>query len=238
MSLLLLTFLAGALSSLSPCVLPLLPLVLSASQSRHALGPFALALGLALSFTLLGLFVATIGLSLGLDADVFHTLSAGILLILGVIIILPIAPHSLVPILSRLTDWLNARFSTVTWEGWQGQFVTGLLLGALWSPCVGPMLGAASLMAAQHQDLVFVAASMLIFGLGAAAPLLLLGVISQRARDRLKTQLNITGPRARLAFGSLLILLSLLSLTGWDKRLESLLVDLSPDWLTALTTRF
>ncbi len=238
MSLLLLSFLAGVLSTLSPCVLPLLPIVLSGSQSRHPFGPLALSLGLAISFAALGIFVATIGLSLGLDAEFFRTLSAIMMLVLSLVIILPIAPHSFSSSFGRLTDWINTKYSILTLEGWQGQFVTGLLLGALWSPCVGPVLGAASLLASQRQDLGFVTLSMLIFGLGASLPLLMLGVLSQKARERFKTQLRLSSSTVRILFGSFLLMISLLALSGLDKKLETILVDLSPEWLTALTTRF
>ena len=71
-----LAFLAGILSVLSPCVLPLLPLVLGAAASEHRLGPAALAAGLALSFVAIGLFVATVGFAVGLDGDVFRTVAA------------------------------------------------------------------------------------------------------------------------------------------------------------------
>ncbi|HME29876.1 MAG TPA: cytochrome c biogenesis protein CcdA, partial [Pseudolabrys sp.] len=64
-----LAFVAGALSVLSPCVLPILPVVLGAAASEHKLGPVALAAGLAVSFVIAGLFVATIGYSIGLDGD-------------------------------------------------------------------------------------------------------------------------------------------------------------------------
>jgi cytochrome c biogenesis protein CcdA len=71
-----LAFVAGVLSILSPCVLPILPIVLGASASRQRLGPVALAAGLALSFTTIGLFIATIGYAIGLDADVFRYVAA------------------------------------------------------------------------------------------------------------------------------------------------------------------
>jgi cytochrome c biogenesis protein CcdA len=238
MSLLLLTFLAGALSTLSPCVLPLLPLVLSAAHARHAFGPLALSLGLALSFAAIGLFVATLGFALGLDADLFRTLSALIMLILALVMIAPAAPDGLKLQFGGFTHWIHARFANLSWDGWQGQLITGLLLGALWSPCVGPILGAASLLASQRQDLGFVAASMLLFGLGASLPLLALGMMSQSAGEKLKARLRLSGQSARVIFASLLVLISLLTLSGWDKKLETILVDLSPEWLTQLTTRF
>ena len=84
-----LAFLAGVLSVLSPCVLPLLPIVLGTAQSEHRLGPVALAAGLALSFTIIGLFVATIGFAIGLDTSVFRLVSAVLLIAIGTVLLVP-----------------------------------------------------------------------------------------------------------------------------------------------------
>ena len=84
-----LAFLAGCLSVLSPCVLPLLPIVLGTAASEHRLGPLALAVGLAISFTAIGLFVATVGFAMGLDTDVFRTISAVLLIAVGVLLLVP-----------------------------------------------------------------------------------------------------------------------------------------------------
>ena len=62
-------YLAGLLSTLSPCVLPLVPILIATAAAAHAFGPYALALGLMLSFSLVGIFLATLGASLGLDQD-------------------------------------------------------------------------------------------------------------------------------------------------------------------------
>ncbi len=86
-----LAFLAGLLSVLSPCVLPLLPLVLGAAASEHRLGPAALAGGLALSFVAIGLFVATIGFAIGLDAGVFRVAAAILLVLVGLVLMVPVA---------------------------------------------------------------------------------------------------------------------------------------------------
>ena len=113
----------------------------------------------------------------------------------------------------------------------------GLLLGALWSPCVGPTLGAASLLAAQGRDLSYVALTMLAFGLGAALPLLLLGILSRETLRRWRDRMLATGKRGKIAMGLILIATGLMVLTGMDKTFEGFLVDLSPAWLTNLTTR-
>ena len=84
-----LAFLAGVLSILSPCVLPLVPIMLGSAASEHRLAPVALAAGLALSFVAIGLFVATIGFSIGLDQDVLRTLGAALLIALGLVLVVP-----------------------------------------------------------------------------------------------------------------------------------------------------
>src|ERR1700716_3975429 len=79
----LLAFVAGLFSILSPCVLPLVPIVLGAAVAEHKLGPVALAVGLALSFTAIGMFIATIGYTIGLDGDVFRSVAAVLLVFVG-----------------------------------------------------------------------------------------------------------------------------------------------------------
>jgi cytochrome c biogenesis protein CcdA len=78
-----LAFVAGVLSTLSPCVLPILPIVLGAAASQHRLGPAALAAGLAVSFAVIGLFAATVGYSIGLDTDLFREVSAALMIAAG-----------------------------------------------------------------------------------------------------------------------------------------------------------
>lgn len=81
--------LAGALSVLSPCVLPLLPLLFLGARDTHPLGVLFLTAGLALSFTASGLVVATLGLSLGLDDTAFQSISAALLIAVGLVLALP-----------------------------------------------------------------------------------------------------------------------------------------------------
>src|SRR5215831_15323153 len=84
-----LAFVAGGLTTLSPCVLPILPIVLGAAVSQHRLGPAALAAGLAVSFVIVGLFVATVGYSIGLDADLFRNVAAVLMIVIGVVLLVP-----------------------------------------------------------------------------------------------------------------------------------------------------
>ena len=238
MSAVALAFLAGLLSTLSPCVLPLLPIVLGAALSQHRLGPVALASGLALSFVVIGLFIATIGFSLGLDAGFFRFVAALIMIAIGLVLTMPALQMRLAAAGGPLSDWIEQRFGGVSGNGLGGQFLVGLLLGAVWSPCVGPTLGAASVLAAQGQNLAEVALTMLVFGIGAGVPLIALGFLSRETLMRSRETMLSAGKNLKVALGVVLVVVGLMILTGLDKRLETVLVEHSPDWLTDLTTRY
>lgn len=230
--------LAGVLSTLSPCVLPLLPVILVAATSEHRLGPVALASGLALSFVVIGLFVATIGYGIGLDASFFRIIAAMILIGIGVILLVPQLQTQVAAVAAPISGWADERFGGIETGGLSGQFSLGLLLGAVWSPCVGPTLGAASVLAAQGENLWQVAFVMLAFGVGAALPLLLLGLLSRETLMRWRGRLLDAGKTGKAALGGLLIVVGLLIVSGLDKRLEAVLVEASPAWLTEITTRY
>jgi cytochrome c biogenesis protein CcdA len=233
-----LAFIAGVLSIFSPCVLPLLPIVLGTASSTDRLGPAALAAGLALSFTAIGLFVATIGFSIGLDADAFRYVAAILMIAIGVVLTLPRLQVQLAAASGPIANWADQRFGARNGSGLPGQFGVGVLLGAVWSPCVGPTLGAASLLAAQGHDLPQVAVAMFAFGIGAALPLLLLGLVSREAMARWRNRLMSAGQVVKTGLGILLVSLGVLVITGLDKTIETALVAASPQWLTDLTTRF
>jgi cytochrome c-type biogenesis protein len=231
-------FLAGVLTILSPCVLPLLPLVLGPAISAHRFGLPALAAGLVIAFVGVGLFVATIGFSIGLDGDVFRDISAVLLGLLGIVLLSTSLQLKLTMAgggVSNAGSRLAARISP---DGIGGQFVLGLLLGAIWSPCVGPTLGAASLLAAQGQDLASVAAVMAAFGLGTALPLIGIGLLSRQAMARWRSRLIGAGKTGKMLLGGVALVVAALILSGYDRSLETVLVQASPDWLTDLTTRF
>ncbi len=231
-------FLAGIVSILSPCVLPILPIVLGGAASEHRRGPLALAAGLAVSFTAIGLFVATIGFSVGLDLGVFRTFAGIVLLALGLAMLVPAAGARLATAAGPLSDWTQSRFGGFDRGGLSGQFGVGVLLGAVWSPCVGPTLGAASLMAARGENLGQVALTMLAFGIGAGLPLAALGALSREKLLGLRDRMMSAGQGAKTALGLVVVAVALLVLTGWDKVIEAALVEASPAWLTNLTTRF
>ena len=233
-----LAFAAGLLSILSPCVLPLVPIVLGAAVVAHPLGAFALAAGLAVSFTALGLLLALVGFGLGIDPGLFRIAAAAIMIGLGMILVVPSWQARLAVAGGPISSWADRRFGGFASSGLAGQFAIGLLLGAVWSPCVGPTLGAASLLASQGHDLPRVTLTMAVFGVGAALPLILLGLLSRATVMRVRSGLMSAGKLGKGLLGAAFILIGVAIVSGADKRIETVLVDASPQWLTDLTTSF
>ena len=231
-------FIAGILSILSPCVLPLVPIVLGTALSEHKLGPLALSVGVALSFTVIGIFVATVGFEAGIDAGVFQKAAAILLVLIGIVLLVPALQMRFATAAGPVGTFAQDKFGGFSSQGLLGQFGVGLLLGAIWSPCTGPTLGAASLMAAQSKHLGLVALVMLAYGIGAGLPMLLLGLLSRETMMRWKGGMMSAGKGLKQAMGAVLLALGVLMLSGLDKTVETKLVQASPSWLTSVTTRF
>ena len=238
MTTLALAFAAGLLSILSPCVLPLVPIVLGTAIAAHPLGAVALAAGLSLSFTVLGLLLALVGFGLGIDAGMFRVAAAAIMIGLGAVLLVPAWQARLAAAGGPISDWADRRFGGFASSGLAGQFAVGLLLGAVWSPCVGPTLGAASLLASQGHDLLRVALTMAVFGIGAALPLILLGLLSRATLTGVRSHLMSAGKLGKGLLGATFIVIGVAIVSGADKRIEAALVAASPPWLTELTTSF
>ena len=233
-----LAYAAGALSTLSPCVLPLLPILIASATTQHRFGPLALAVGLTLSFALVGLFIATLGAAIGLDAALLRRGAAVLMIAFGALLLSTRAQARLAGAASGLSHAGDGLLARLSGTGWRGQLVVGGVLGIVWSPCVGPTLGAASTLAAQGRDLPQIVVLMLVFGLGAGTPLVVVGSLSREAMQRVRGRLLATGQRGRWLLGAVMVLIGLAILTGWDKGFETWVVDHSPDWLVELTTRY
>lgn len=231
-------FTAGVLSILSPCVLPLVPIVIATASTAHRFGALALSTGLMISFTAIGLFVATVGFAIGLDADWFRAFAAVLLVVFGVLLLSTAAQKRLAASLGSVSNAGESLLGRLHLGGLAGQFLVGTLLGVVWAPCVGPTLGAASTLAAQGKSLPQVATVMMLFGLGAAMPIAALGAASRQAIAKFRSRLLTAGTLGKNVLGIVLLALGLLILTHADKHVEAFLVGHAPSWLTDLTTRY
>lgn len=238
MSAILLSLLAGALTVVNPCVLPVLPFVLFGALQQHRLGPLALAGGMVAGFTLLGLLVYAAGAGLDLSSDAVRQAGALLMLLMGSVILCAPLKDRLAVSGSRWTGPLNGLLDRLSPSGLGGQFATGALLGAIWSPCSGPTLGSAAALAAQGGSLSRAAIIMLFFGIGATLPILALAYGSRQAIAARSDWLMRMSRVAMPVMGAVLVVVALMVLSGLDKQAEAALLDLMPDWLVQLTTRF
>jgi cytochrome c-type biogenesis protein len=231
-------YLAGVLSVLSPCVLPLVPIVLGTAVAAHRLGAIALTAGLVLSFTTVGIFIAAVGASAGLDSGIFRDAAALLLIAFGLILMSTTMQARFATATAGISHAGNTILGAMQLNGLLGQFLLGLLLGAVWSPCVGPTLGAAATLASQGKDLTQVALLMAVFGMGAGTPMLVLGALSRKMIVNLREKLLTAGKSGKYILGIVMIALGLVILFGLDKSLEALMMRVAPEWLLNLTTRF
>lgn len=230
--------LAGLLTTLSPCVLPILPILLGSATAAHPRAPLALAGGLAVSYAVIGTLVAWAGSAIGMDTTISRNVGAAILGLLGLVLMSASLQRRFATATSGIGDAGNNVISRLNLDGLRGQFVIGLALGVVWSPCVGPTLGAAIVLASQGSHLPQVALLMGVFGVGAAMPVVGLAYLSRAAMMKVRGKLIQAGKAGKTVLGIIMVAIAVLILSGADKPLEAWLVDMSPAWLTALTTRF
>lgn len=232
-----LSFLAGILSTLSPCVLPLVPILMGSAASTHRFGPLALVGGLMLAFSAIGVGLGSLGASTGLEQDTLRMVGGVLLVLFGTVLLSSTLQEHFSGAISRMGmgQGLLSRFNL---NGLHGQFLLGMLLGIVWSPCVGPTLGVAITLASQGQALIQVGAVMLMFSLGAALPLLAIGILSREVMGKWRSRMLEAGQVAKKIFGAALLLIGMLILLGADKSFEKWAVSAMPDWLVTLTSRF
>ena len=232
-----LSYAAGALSTLSPCVLPLLPIILFGALEQHAWGPLALAAGLSASFASVGIFLASLGFSIGLDPTAFRLAVAALMLIVGIVLLVPALQSRFALAVAPVAIGGQALIDRLRPSGMGGQFALGVLLGAIWSPCSGPTLGAAIGLAAQSETVGRAAMVMATFSLGAATPILVLAYGSRQAIVARHDLLARTSLIAKPLMGAALVGIGVFVLTGFDKIVEASLTRAMPDWLVSVTTR-
>ncbi|MEI8361740.1 MAG: cytochrome c biogenesis CcdA family protein [Betaproteobacteria bacterium] len=231
-----LSYLAGVLSTLSPCVLPLLPILVGSAVLAHRFGAIALAAGLASSFTIVGVFIASVGVAIGLDQEVFRNIAAVLLILFGITLLSSTLQAKFAVATSGLSGSGQSLLSRISTDGLLGQFALGLLLGIVWSPCVGPTLGATITLASQGQSLAHATLVMALFGIGASTPLIIFGMLSRQAVMKFRDKMLTAGSAGKKILGTLLLALGLMIVTGADKKFETAALKLAPDWLVRLTT--
>lgn len=229
-------YLAGALTLINPCVLPLLPVTIAGAFQASRLGPLAMAAGLVAAFVVVGTGVTAFGHLVGLTEEVINRAAAVLMILFGVVLLVPRAQTVLALAASPLASGADARLGRDTSQGGLGaQFAIGLLLGAVWSPCVGPTLGGAIGLAASGEGIPQAAFTMLVFGLGVSTVLLALAYGSREVVGARRERLMRLMPWAKPIMGVTLLLVGLALFFHLTRAVEVWLLDVMPVWLQDLS---
>lgn len=226
-----LAFVAGVITILSPCVLPLLPMILATATQQGKARPFGVIVGFVLAFTAATLALSALVRLLGVPPDINRTLSAIVLALLGLVLIIP----GLQLQFERLAGGLAGRAPSSESTGFGGGLVVGLGLGLAWSPCVGPIM-AAVITLALNQSVGFGAVAVtLAFSLGTALPMATV-LFGGRQLVRRLDWFQRHAATIQRVFGVVLLLTALAIWLGWDRHVQILLLEWFPGWEGLLTS--
>lgn len=236
MGALVLAFIAGALTTINPCVLPLLPVLVASALASGRFGPVALGAGLITSFTLVGIAVSATGDVLGLDHRALRIFAALVFILAGAALLVPAIERNLASVFAPLGNAGVSMAQRIGAYGLAGQFGVGLLAGAIWTPCSGPSLAAAFALAAEAGGIPAAALRMFVFGLGAATVIALLAVGTRAVIGRRRELFARVSRVAKPVAGGLFVLVGIAVFASLDKWLEARILDYAPDWYILLTT--
>jgi cytochrome c biogenesis protein CcdA len=192
---------------------------------------------LVVSFTAVGFVLAVFGSRLGVDAEQVRLVGAAILAIAGVFLISSKLQDSFARLFAPLIAWAGDKQQNLDGGGLAGQAAIGALLGIVWSPCVGPTLGAAVALAAQGKGLGQVALTMAAFGAGIATVLVVISILGRQLFNRLRGDLTTRGRQGKYILGGILLAVGVAILTGVDRMIETAFVTHAPLWLINASTR-
>jgi cytochrome c-type biogenesis protein len=232
-----LSVVAGGLTTLSPCVFPLLPLVLGGALQSNRAAPLAMGAGMTLSFAAIGVVFGVLGDFLDISPDGVRTGAAIMLVAFCLTMLVPWLNKHFTNLISPLASSAHQSSSSLDTGSLRGAFLMGGLLGLIWSPCSGPLLGSALTLVASEGGAARGALVLGLFGFGAALPLVAAAYLSRTGFGRVRNWVVSHGDQSKKVFGSLLLLVGLLILTGTDRWLETQVNQHLPNAWLELTTR-
>ena len=231
-------YIAGLLTLINPCVLPVLPIVLSSGIQSNKHAPLYIAAGMSLSFVVLGMFVATFGRSVGLTESALANTGAVLMIFFGLVLLIPKLNTFFSNLTARFSSGADGTLNRLDQTRSTSYFLGGILLGAVWSPCIGPTLGGAISLASQGEQLSFAFAIMVFFALGVSTVIVVLGYGTREAIRQRQTQLKWLAERAKPIMGIMFIFIGLMIYFKIHHFIEGWLIDILPIWLQDLSVRF
>ena len=228
-------YFAGLLTLINPCVLPVLPIVLVSALNAHRAGPLALAAGMSVSFVVFGVLVTAFGASVGLTQDRLAQIGAVMMMAFGLILVVPMFAQRFEMATAGVAAGADTRMNTLNAGSLRGQFAGGLLLGTVWSPCIGPTLGGAIALASQGESLGYVTLIMTAFAMGVSTLILGLGFGAQEAIRPRAQALRGLAERSKPIIGATFLVIGALLFFEVHHLIEGWLLNVMPIWLQDLS---
>jgi len=172
-----LVFGAGLASVLSPCVLPVVPLIVTGTARDHKLRPVLIVAGLALAFVAMGVVSSLFGAVIGPWMYKVEKGVGALIALFGLLLVFDVNVFKHFGALARLGEHAGGRING---------FALGIMLGIIWIPCIGPMLSGVLALVATEQRVTSGVAYLLVYSAGFSIPMLLLGYASQAVRSRFR----------------------------------------------------
>ncbi len=215
--------LAGAGTALSPCVLPVLPALLSAGGVGGRRRPLGVVLGLTVTFTITIVGIADVVGGVGLGSDPLRDLAVAVLLVAGLVLIVPGLADGIEARLSRLAA-LGVGGVQIAGDGFASGLIVGAALGFVYTPCAGPILAAViSVSAVSGRSLVVAIA----YAVGTGAMLLALTLGGRSLFDRVRRAGR--GPALQRTLGAIMVITAVLIATELDVNFDQYVAQHIPD---------
>lgn len=221
-------FLAGIITVTSPCVIPILPIILGSALKRNRLYPLFMVLGLAFTFSILGVIFGSLGSFVGIGKRTLETAAIILLGLMGLVIVIK-------PLSNLFSQWTGKLLAVAPASGPSESplqaFFVGSTLGVVWAPCAGPVLASILAIAAASKSVTTSFLLLFTYAVGAGIPMLLIAYGGQRA---------LTGRRfvqqyaemIKYVFGWILVLTAILLYFGIFKKFEAFLIPYLPSYIT------
>ncbi len=228
-------YLAGLLTLINPCVLPVLPIVLATALQASRFGPLVLAAGMSLSFVALGLGVTLLSRVLPITPEDIANVGAVLMIGFGLILLIPRFSEGFATATAGFSARADAGLDDVDRSGLSGQFIGGALLGAVWSPCIGPTLGGAISLASQGQSVVWAGMIMATFALGVSTVIVALGYGARSVIQKRQALMRSIATKGRPIIGAAFVAVGLGILFKVHHMIEFWAIENLPPWLIDLS---
>ncbi len=224
-------FLGGIVTILSPCILPVLPIILTGTVGQGKRRPMGIIVGFVLSFSFFTLFLTAIVNATGLSADFLRNLAVVVLIVFGLSLIIP-----------KVQQWIDMAFSRMASRGqhqnrtgFSGGVIIGTSLGLLWTPCVGPILAAVISLALSEAVTGAAVVITVAYALGTAIPMFAIMLGGRALLKKVPGLMRNTG-RIQQVFGVLMILTAIAIMFNLDRKFQTYVLDALPNYGTGLTS--